>query len=404
MLLALVARGEASDLERLRRSYKEFYTSRYSLEQQFPFRLLSVRDQLQAYSPHTDILAPVVFFGAQQLLTDMVVEGSLLNAFMPILFGITSGDDEQIDAFVLAKQFAGRAFTGLTTAYKSFTGSRRVSYRLFLAPYRKTDAELYYDSQKISMVRSGQVKLRQKSEADARKHITKEIDLQRAFLYYNYNPKKAAPSLLAARLHFTADARSAVLISDVLLNVYPRDLPWEKDRDPVSFSRLIVPEGKGFRFPVALISIKTSLKHQSAVMTISFGNFTGIDDDYRFVITGRDLAFNPWLAGRLQKFSPLNLKFWFQKIVLSLTDMHAREVRTVFSPSFKISSLLAVDFGKFRMRKIDREFRIDINAELARVRDTDKLLNEPQVTGFISDNVVAGLRQIFAPRKETGNR
>lgn len=405
VFLALAARGEASDLERLRRSYEDFYTARYSLEQQFPFRLVSIRDHLQEYLPHTNILAPIVSFGPQQLLADMAMEGSLLNAFMPILFGVTSGNIEQIDALGIAEQFAGRAFAGLTTAYKSFVGNRRISYRLFLAPYRKTDAELYYDFQKISMVRSGQVELRQESVADVRKHITKEINLRRAFLYYNHNPKKTTPSLLAARLHFTADDRDAILTSDVLLNLYPRDLPWEKDKDPVSFSRLIVPEGKGFRFPVALISIKTFLNRQSSVMTISFGNFTEIDDNYRFVVTDRsDLAFNPWLAGRLQKFKPLNLKFWFQKIVLSLTDLHARKVQMVFSPGFKINSLLAADFGKFRMKKIDRKFRTSINAELAevkdRVGDVDKLLNEPRVTGFVRDNVIAGLRKILSPQKK----
>lgn len=413
LLFPLCARSESKSIEHLRQSYEGFFTSRYSLEQEFPYRLISVRGQLVEYTPQTNILAPISSFGPSEIIDTKQIKGSLLNAFAPLMYSISTGEEAKIDALAVARQIASRALDNLYDLRKeSFSEllqrspDNKISYCIFLTPYRKTDANLFYGKQKISMVRSGQVTLRQKNGDNIQEHIAKEIDLLRAFLFYNRSPKETAPSLLAARIHFTADVNEAVLNSDILLNLYPQNIPYEETKNSISFSNIVVPSGKKFRLPTVLISIKTFLNHpRQPTMTLTFGNFSTVKNHQFVMGKDKDHRYAPYLLGSVQKFKPLHVKFQFRKIDLSLQTFTAENVHMIFSPGFKIGSLLIADLGKFRVEKVDREFKASINAELDKTKDkiTGQILSDPRIVNLLGSNIVDGLRKLFALQKKTND-
>ena len=277
----------------------------------------------------------------------------------------------------------------------------KLSYTLFLAPYRKTAADLFYGSQKINMVRDGTVSLLSDDRSDAQRHISKEIDLYRAFLFYHYNKKQKVPTPLAARLRFDLNERETVLHADILLNLFPHRMPFVKEEPPVSFRSFVVPSGDKFRFPTALISVRASLGgKQTPLLHITFGNFAAVKD-LQFVFKEQHKLYAPYFDGSLQKFSPLQMKFRFKTITLSLATLQAEKVRTTFSTGFKLGSLRTADFGNFNIAKIDKKFKTAINQEIDAVKSKviNETLSEEKATKFISDNTVKALHQLFSPKK-----
>lgn len=399
------AQADTSGFEKLRNSYEQFFQSRYSMEQEFPFRLISVRAQLAEITPHTNVLKPLVWLTTDDFLASDEVKAVLTKSFLPLLYGITVSDG--IDTLTLSRQFITRALQLLGSLSQDelrlllrHTPNGKLSYNLFLAPYRKTDAELFYGSRKISMVRNGTVTLR--APNDVQEHIAQEIDNHRALLFYNYDQRPRLPTPLAARLRFELNEQSAMLRTDVLLHLYPRTLPFVKEEPPVSFRSFIVPSGHKFRFPVALIRLQAPLDSaQPPHMEISFGTFDTIKDMDFVLSTANSHHYMPYLDGSLQKFSPLQVKFRVQKVNLSLASLQADEVRTVFSPGFKLGGLQSADFGRFKIDKIDQKFKTAINKEIASQKDPliDKVLANPKISKFVSASTAAVIRQLLSGKQ-----
>lgn len=396
----------ASGFEQLRASYEQFFTSRYALEQEFPFRLISVRDRLVQITPSTDVMQPLIELTKEDFIAGEKVNALLTKSFLPLLFGITAS--EYRDALILSRQFVTSALQQLGDVSREKLQhllqkipDRKLSYTLFLAPYRKTDADLFYGSQKINMVRNGTVSLRSEDSSDAQRHISKEIDHYRALLFYNYNRKRQVPTPLAARLNFKLNDKEAVLRTDILINLFPHIMPFAKEEPPVSFRSFVVPEGNRFRFPAALISVHAPLDEgQQPQLHISFGNFATIKG-LEFVFDDqRDHHYTPYLDGSLQKFSPLQMKFRFKKISLSLATLQADKVRTTFSMGFKLGTLRSADFGNFNIAKIDNKFKTAINQEIdaAKNKAISKTLSDDKIAKFIGDNTVQALQQLFSAK------
>ena len=407
MHISLCAHAAESGFEQLRQSYERFFISRYSLEQEFPFRLISVRDRLVQITPNTEVRKPLLDLTAEDFIAGEQMEALLTKSFLPLFYG--TAVTEHSNTLTLSRQFVTSALQQLGSITQEKLRlllqkipGRKLSYTLFLAPYRKTDADLFYGSQKISMVRNGTVSLRSKDNHDVQRHVTKEIDNYRALLFYHYNPKKQrVPTPLAARLHFVATEQETKLSTDILLNLFPHTLPFVKEEAPISFHNFIVPTGNKFRFPVALISIRTVLGNtQLPQLYISFGNFKAIEN-MQFVFDDKNShLYSPYLEGNLQKFSPLLVKFRLQKIALSLEKLQAETVRTIFSAGFQLGAMRSADFGKFKIAKIDAKFKTAINQEIDASKD--KLLNETLVTDkigkFVGDSTVAALQELFGAK------
>lgn len=393
-----------SSFERLRGSYEQFFTSRYSLEQEFPFRLISVRDQLVRITPSTDVMQPLLAWRAADLLADEQMDALLTKSFLPLLYGITA--TEYRDALTLSRQFVTSALQQLREVVQGKLlqllqkiPDRKLSYTLFLAPHRKTDANLYYGNQKISMVRNGAVSLRSEDEHAVQRHLSRAIDHYRALLFYNYNREQTVPVPLAARLHFELQEQGGTLHTDILLNLYPHTMPFIKEKPPVSLRQLVVPAGDSFRFPAALLSVRVPLddRRQLPQLHISFGNFTAVKNLQYVFDDQHNHRYTPYLEGSLQKFSPLQVKFRVQKISVALATMQAEKVHTTFSAGFKLGSLRTADFGNFKIAKIDQRFKTAINQKIDAV--PDKLLNEMLASDnskFIGDNTLTALRQLFS--------
>ena len=404
--LSLYAHATASGFEQLRSSYERFFTSRYALEQEFPFRLISVRDQLVPITPSTDVLQPPIALTAADFLAEEKVNALLTKSFLPLLYGITAA--EYRDAMTLSRQFVTSALQQLGDVSRDKLQhllqkipDRKLSYTLFLAPYRKTDADLYYGSQKISMVRNGTVSLRSEDSRAAQRHITKEIDNYRAFLFYHYNKKQRVPTPLAARLSFKLNEKEAVLRTDILLNLYPHTMPFVKEEPPVALHNFVVPSGSKFRFPVALLSVHAPLEsEQLPQLYISFGNFAKIQNMEFVFDDQRGQHYTPYLEGSLQKFSPLQVKFRFQKISISLATLQAETVRTTFSAGFQLGSLRTADFGNFKIAKIDQKFKTAINQEIdvAQGNLINDTLVSDNIAKFIGNNAVQALQQLFSTK------
>ena len=404
------AQAATSSFDKLRGSYEQFFQSRYSMEQEFPFRLISVRPQLAEVTPQTNVLKPLVLLTTDDFFATEEVRAVLTKSFLPLLYGIAVSDGS--DTLTLSRQFITSALQQLGSLSQDkfrsllhYMPDGKLSYNLFLAPYRKTNAELFYGSQKISMVRNGTVKLR--ATDDVQGHIAKEIDNYRALLFYNYDKRPRVPTPLAARLRFDLDEHSAVLRADVLLHLYPHTLPFVKEEPPVSFRSFIVPSGHKFRFPVALIRLQAPLgSPQPPQMEISFGTFATIKDMNFVLSTADSHHYMPYLDGSLQKFSPLQVKFRVQKVNLSLANLQADEVRMVFSPGFKIGGTQSVDFGRFKIDKIDQKFKTAINQEITNQKDEiiDKVLADPKISKFVSANTAAAIRQLLGGKQISGKQ
>lgn len=402
--VSFYAHATDSSFERLRGSYEQFFTSRYSLEQEFPFRLISVRDQLVRITPSTDVMQPLLALRAADLLADEQMDALLTKSFLPLLYGITA--TEYRDALTLSRQFVTSALQQLREVVQGKLlqllqkiPDRKLSYTLFLAPHRKTDANLYYGNQKISMVRNGAVSLRSEDSYAVQRHLSRAIDHYRALLFYNYDRKQTVPVPLAARLHFELQEQSAMLHTDILLNLYPHTMPFVKEKPPVSLRQLVVPAGDSFRFPAALLSVRVPLdsRRQLPQLHISFGNFTAVKNLQYVFDDQHNHRYTPYLEGSLQKFSPLQVKFRVQKISVALATMQAEKVHTTFSAGFKLGSLRTADFGNFKIAKIDQKFKTAINQKIDAV--PDKLLNEMLASDnskFIGDNTLKALRQLFS--------
>ena len=410
---SLYVHAAVSGFEQLRGSYEQFFTSRYALEQEFPFRLISVRDRLAQITPSTDVMKPMISLTAADFLASEKIDALLTKSFLPLLYGITAAEPH--DALTLSRQFVTSALQQLGDVSRDKLQhllrkipNRRLSYTLFLAPYRKTDADLYYGNQKINMVRNGTVSLRSEDSSDAQRHISKEIDNYRALLFYNYDKKRHhVPTPLAAKLHFELSDHTAVLRTDILLNLYPQTLPFAKEEPPIAFRNFVVPSGSRFRFPVALLSVHAPLEdEQLPQLHISFGNFAKIKD-MEFTFDDKyGHHYTPYLEGSLQKFSPLQVKFRFQKISISLATLQAETVRTTFSAGFQLGSLRTADFGKFKIAKIDQKFKTAINQEIDTAQG--KLLNETltsdNIAKFIGNNTVKVLQQLFSSKNAIASK
>ncbi len=411
LLASLCVRAAESGFERLRGSYERFFVSRYALEQEFPFRLVSVRDRLVRITPNTDVRQPLLALAVDDFLAGEEVEALLTKSFLPLFYDTTTTTHS--DALHLIRQFASRAMQQLRGVTQEKLQlllrkipDRQLSYTLFLAPYRKTDADLYYGKQKISMVRSGTVNLRTADSDDAQHHISKEIDRYRAWLFYHYRKEQSSvPTLLAARLRFDLHEQETRLSADVLLNVFPSSMPFEKEEPPISLQNFIVPSGAQFRFPTALLSIRSSLNNpQPPQLHISFGNFKALEN-MQFVFEQKNSHhYTPYLEGNLQKFSPLLVKFRLQKLSLSLEKLQAETVRTVFSTGFQLGKLRSAYFGRFKIASIDEKFKTAINKEIDTSKD--KILNETLAAARISKfvgNSVAAASQMLLGRKNTSS-
>ena len=405
LLLQLLPRELAAidGFSQLQQSYEKFFNTRYSLEHEFPFRLISVRARPLQMQPHTDVLKPLLSLAIHDLLPPEEIKALMVKSFLPLLYNFTA--TPQQDALGLSRQFATNALHHLRTLQREklqqllqATPEKKLTYTLFLAPYRKTDADLFYGKQKISMVRNGHVSLRTDDSADAQQHITRAIDNYRALLFYNYDNTQRVPTPLAAKLTFELSEQQATVTAAVLLSLYPLTLPYAREEAPVSLHSLVVPTGRRFRLPTALLSIHAPLHgKQPPQLRIFFGNFTAVKN-LRFVFAAKHgHHYSPYLSGNLQKFKPLQVKFRFQELSLSLQTLQADKVNTVFSPGFKIASLQTADLGAFRIAKIDEKFKASINQDIAEQKD--KLLNETltksNITKFVSDSVVALLPQLF---------
>lgn len=408
-----VVQGQTAVFQQLHNSYESFFVSRYSLEQEFPFRLISVRDELVPYRAQMDIRQPI--FSRLQLVDVDQFRATLFKAFMPIMCNIVV--ERNHDPLTMSKQFVSRASRAIVAdnhhrwqKYLKHSGRQRVVYRLLLAPYRKVDAQLFYDRQKISMVRNGSLTegslLWDAGQVDVQKHVSKEIDLLRAFLYYRHKQasKRQSPRFLGAILTVDIEMKAVVLTGEVLVHLYPQQLPYEKNRDGVAFSQIRVPQGARYRFPVARLRIRIIFDEhrQPPLLAIDFGNFSRIDN-FSFVLDEQhNLDYNPHLVGKLDNFKALTVNFQFQKILLSLDSLQAEEVNMVFSPAFKVGSLLNARLGNFRIDKIDRRFRTEINRQLQQQLDRQKnhqltkLFNDQRTAKFVSENLVMAVKQLLS--------
>ena len=402
LLHALYAHGAGAGFEQLRQSYEQFFTARYALEQEFPFRLISVRDRLVQITPNTEVRKPLLALTAEDFLAGEKIEALLTKSFLPLLYGTTTS--EQGDALTLARQFVTSALQQLGSVGREKLHlllqkipERKLSYTLFLAPYRKYDADLYYGKQKISMVRNGTVSLR--TDHDAQHHISQAIDHYRALLFYNHKPhKQRVPEFLAARLHFTANEQEAWVYTDILLNLFPQTLPFVKEEAPVSFQKFVVPTGSKFRFPTALLSVHLPLNEtEKPQLYISFGHFQAVKN-MQFVFDDKtNHLYSPYFEGSLQKFSPLLVKFRLQKIAMSLEKLQAEEVRTAFSMGFQLGTMRSADFGKFKIAKIDKKFKTAINKEIdaAKGKLFNDTLTPDNIGKFFSDSTAQALHHLF---------
>ena len=400
-------------LQKLHDSYESFFVSRYSLEQEFPFRLISVRADLVPYRPQMDIRQPIL--SRLQLIDVDQFRATLFKSFMPIMYNVVTGRNH--DPLTTTKQFVSRASQAIVAdnhrkwqKYLQASGQQRVTYRLLLAPYRKVDAQLFYDRQKISMVRNGNLAenslLWNQEHLDVEKHVSKEIDLLRAFLYYQHKPAtgRQAPRFLGAILTVDIETKAVVLTGEVLVHLSPQQLPYEKNRDGIAFSHIKVPQGARYRFPTARLRIRIIFDdhRQPPLLAIDFGNFSQIKD-FSFVLNEQhNLDYNPHLVGKVDNFKALSVKFQFQKILLSLASLQAEEVKMVFSPAFEIGSLLNARLGNFRIAKIDRQFRTEINEQLRQGLDQQtnsqltKIFNDPQMAKFVSNSLVMAVKQLLS--------
>ena len=110
---ALYVHAAGSGFEQLRHSYEQFFTARYALEQEFPFRLISVRDRLAQIKPHTDVRKPLVKLTTEDFLAGEQVEALLTKSFLPLFYSTTA--TEQGDVLILARQFATLAIQQLSS-------------------------------------------------------------------------------------------------------------------------------------------------------------------------------------------------------------------------------------------------------------------------------------------------
>ena len=411
LLLMPVLQGTV--FQKLHDSYESFFVSRYSLEQEFPFRLISVRAELVPYREQMDIRQPVM--SRLQLVDVDQFRATLFKSFMPIMYNIVTGRND--DPLMATKQFVSRASQAIVAdnhrkwqKYLQRSGQQRLTYRLLLAPYRKVEAQLFYDRQKISMVRSGNLAegslLWDEGHLDVQKHVSKEIDLLRAFLYYQHKQTagRQTPRFLGAILTVDIEAKAVVLTGEVLVHLYPQQWPYEKNRDGIAFSQIKVPQGAKYRFPTARLRIRIIFDdhQQPPLLAIDFGNFSRIKD-FSFVVNEQhNLNYNPHLVGKVDNFKALSVKFQFQKVLLSLASLQAEEVKMVFSPSFKIGSVLNARLGNFQISKIDRRFRTEINEQLRQRLDQQKnqqlakVFNDQQTAKFISDSLVMAVKQLLS--------
>ncbi len=408
-LVSLCAYAAESGFEQLRNSYERFFTARYALEQDFPFRLISVRDRLVPITPNTDVMQPLMALRAADFVAREKVNALLTKSFLPLLYSITTA--ERGDALILIRQFVTSALQQLGDVSRQQLRhlvqkipARKLAYTLFLAPYRQTDADLYYGRQKISMVRNGTVSLRSEDSRDAQRHISKEIDLYRALIFYRHDKKQRVPTLLAARLHLELNERAAALRTDILFNLFPRTMPFVREEPPVAFRNFVVPSGDKFRFPTALLSVYAPLGgKQHPRLDITFGNFVSVkgmefisDDQHHYA---------PYLAGRIQKFSPLQVKLRVQKISVSLLTLRAEKVHSAFSLGFQLGSLRSADFGNFKIAKVDQKLKASINREIdaAQGKLLNNVLTSDSASKFVSDNTLKAVQQLFSPTPAEGS-
>ncbi|MDE3269220.1 MAG: hypothetical protein OYH77_02935 [Pseudomonadota bacterium] len=422
--------AEQDAISKMRGVYESFFTSRYSLEQEFPFRLISIRDTLAPYQADTNVLSNVLEFDIDKRLQDVdadKIKGTLISALAPVLYTLTTTDRDKIDIFSIASQVSGKALKDLLSIRSEITKAltkhqrENITYRLYLAPYRKTDARLVYNEQKIDMVRYGHVSLLNDQRTTAQETIAHEIDLQRANLYYSYNRKQTAPSFLAAGMHFVFSKDSATLNCEILVHLYPRSFPYKDIADNIQFREIVIPAGEDFRHPVALLKMEMPIYQTGEAvdptLTNQFGNFAGIKD-YRFILAEqKNRRFTPYLLGHLNKFKPLDVKFQFQTVLLSLRTLQAETVNMVFAPSFRVGSLLQANLGGYTLKKVDEEFKTTINESLreAKQKALDKVTLELQakvkaemetrltataknkeVSDLIKNGVMFGLEKILA--------
>ena len=414
LLLMPVLQAQTNVFQQLHDSYESFFVSRYSLEQEFPFRLISVRAELIPYQAQMDIRHPIL--SRLQLVDVDQFRATLFKSFMPIMYNIVTGNGH--DPLTTTKQFIGRAGRAIVAdnhhrwqKYLQASGQQRVTYRLLLAPYRKTDARLFYDRQKISMVRNGNLAegslLWDEGQVDVQRHVSKEIDLLRAFLYYQHKQtsNRQTPRFLGAILTVDIESKAVVLTGEVLVHLYPQQWPYEKSKDGLTFSQIKIPQGAKYRFPTARLRIRIVVdddQQQPPLLAIDFGNFSRIKD-FSFVLNEQhNLDYNPHLIGKVDNFKALEVKFQFQKVLLSLNSLQAEEVKMVFSPAFKVGSLLNARLGNFQLSKIDRQFRTEINQQLRQHLDqpTDqqltKLFNDQRTAKFVSDSLVMAVKQLLS--------
>lgn len=413
LLLMPELQAQTDVFRQLHDSYESFFVSRYSLEQEFPFRLISVRAELVPYQGQMDIRQPIL--SRLQLVDVDQFRATLFKSFMPIMYNIVTGNS--YDPLTTTKQFVSRASQAIVAdnhhrwrKYLQTSGQQRVTYRLLLAPYRKTDAQLFYDRQKISMVRNGNLAegslLWNEGQLDVQRHVSKEIDLLRALLYYQHNQtsNRQTPHFLGAILTVDIESKAVVLTGEVLVHLYPQQWPYKKSKDGITFSQIKIPQGAKYRFPTARLRIKIVIDdhQQPPLLAIDFGNFSRIKD-FSFVLNEQhNLDYNPHLIGKVDKLKALEVKFQFQKVLLSLNSLQAEEVKMVFSPAFKIGSLLNARLGNFQLNKIDRQFRAEINQQLRQHLDqpTDhqltKLFNDQQTAKFVSDSLVMAVKQLLS--------
>lgn len=422
---------EQKAISKMRGYYESFFTSRYSLEQEFPFRLVSIREQMVEYQPNTDVLSDMLGLSVDRHLQNLDAEkirGTLVNALTPILYTLTTANPDAIDFLAIASQITGKALNDLLSirsdVNKILTQSQRkeINYRLYLAPYRKTDARLVYNEHKINMTRYGQVSLFNDQREKSQSTIAQEIDLQRAHIYYQHDYKKrTAPSLLAVGMHFTFGKDVATLDCEILLHLYPRSFPYKETVDSITFREMVIPTGDDFRHPVALLKMNVPIyqagKPQEPTLTMQFGNFAGIKD-HQFVISEqKNSKFTPYLLGSVSKFKPLDIKFQFRTVLLSLKTFQAETVNMVFRPIFKIGSLTQANLGGYTIKKVDEEFKTSINDSLSEAKDKaiDSLTAEAkkemsaalaetaknkEVSELIKEGVMFGLEKLLAKADE----
>ena len=218
-------------------------------------------------------------------------------------------------------------------------------------------------------------------------------------------------------MHFTFGKDIATLDCEILLHLYPRSFPYKETVDNIAFREMIIPTGDDFRHPVALLKLAVPIYQadttKEPTLTMKFGNFAGIKD-HQFVISEqKNSKFTPYLLGSVTKFKPLDVKFQFKTVLLSLRTLQAEKVNMVFRPMFKIGSLLQANLGGYTVKKVNEEFKISINASLDEAKDKaiDQLTAEAkkdvgaivaetaknkEVSELLKEGIMFGLEKILA--------